>query len=84
MYYIRACTLSKIGQIRPWTTELAALERLKIDVTIFSALFQLILFIPTGNDEMNESLEEFEILRDSTSYCGVGCPSASEKIPIDM
>ena len=29
MIYIRACMSSKFGEIRPWTTELAALERLK-------------------------------------------------------
>ena len=30
----------KFGQIRPWTTELAALKRLKIDVSIFSRFVQ--------------------------------------------
>ena len=29
MIYIRASMSSKFGEIRPWTTELAALERLK-------------------------------------------------------
>ena len=36
MTYIRAWMSSKFGQIRPGTTELAALERIKIDVAPFS------------------------------------------------
>ena len=36
MTYIRAWTSSKFGQIRSGTTELAALEHLKIDVATFS------------------------------------------------
>ena len=35
MTYIRAWMSSKFGQIRPRTTELAGLERLKIDVASF-------------------------------------------------
>ena len=41
----------------------------------------LILFILAGNDDMNESLEEFEIRPDLTTDCGVSCPLASEKSP---
>ena len=63
---------SKFGEIRPWTTELAALERLKIsytysgekDVITFSPL---ILFILAGNDVMHKSLDEFEIRPDPTT-----------------
>ena len=33
---------------------------------------------------MHESSKEFEIQRDSTTNCGVSCPLASEKIPIDF
>ena len=36
MTYIRACMGSKFGQIRSGTSELAALEHLKIDVAPFS------------------------------------------------
>ena len=36
MKYIRAWISSKFGQIRSGTTELAALEHLKIDVAPFS------------------------------------------------
>ena len=42
---------SKFGEIRPWTTELAALERHHI----FSAIFHLILFILAGNEDMHRS-----------------------------
>ena len=38
MTYIRACMSLNLGQIPPLTMELAALERLKIDVTTFSPL----------------------------------------------
>ena len=43
----------KFDEIRPWTTELSALERLKI-----------ILFILAGNEDMHKSLDEFEIRPD--------------------
>ena len=39
MTYIRAWMSLKFGQIRPRTTELAALKRPKIDVSIFLALY---------------------------------------------
>ena len=50
----------------------------------FSAVFYPILFIPAGNDDMHESSEVFEIRPDQTTDCGVSCPLASEKIPIDV
>ena len=43
-----------------------------------------ILFILAGNDDMHESSEEFEIRPDLTTDCGVSCPLAFEKIPIDL
>ena len=53
-------------KIRPdLTTELTALERLENRCChFFSAVFHPILFILTGNDDMLESLEEFEIWPD--------------------
>ena len=48
---------SKFGKIRPWTTELAALEHLK----------NLIHFILAGNEVMHKSLDEFEIQPDPTT-----------------
>ena len=68
---------SKFGRIRPRTTELAALERMKknpIDLQwgkrchhIFSAIFAWILFIFAGNEDMHKSLNEFEIWPDATT-----------------
>ena len=36
--------------------------------------FDWILFILAGNDDMHESLDEFEIWQDSTTGYGVSCP----------
>ena len=68
---------SKFGEIRPWTTELAALERLeknpyilimeKMTSSHFLRYFQLILFILAGNEDMHKSLDEFEIRPDPTT-----------------
>ena len=62
---------SKIGEIRPWTAELAALGRIvkksqtyngENDVITFSSFFfHLILFILAGNEDKHKSLDEFEI-----------------------
>ena len=41
MTNIRAWMSSKFGQIKPRTTELPAIERLKIDVAAFSRLFSI-------------------------------------------
>ena len=46
--------------------------------------FYPIFFILAGNDDMHESLEEFEFRPDLNTDCGVSCPLASEKIPIDL
>ena len=40
----------------------------------FSNAFDLILFILAGNNDMHESLDGFEIWRDSTTDYGVSCP----------
>ena len=40
----------------------------------FLSVFDRILFILAGNDDMNESLDEFEIWPDSTSDLGVSSP----------
>ena len=84
MTYIRACMSSKFGRIRPRTTELAALELRKknpIDLKwgklrhhIFSAVFDRILFILAGNEDMHKSLDDFEFRPDSTTDYGVSCP----------
>ena len=41
---------------------------------VFSNVFDRILFILAGNDDMHESLDEFEIWPDSTTDYGVSCP----------
>ena len=83
MTYIRACMSSKFGRIRPRTTELAALERRKkfpdlqwgkLCHHIFSAVFDRILFILAGNEDMHKSLEGFEFRPDPTTDYGVSCP----------
>ena len=63
---------SKFGRIRPRTMELAALERRK--KFPFSAVFDRILFILAGNEDMHKSLDEFEFRPDPTTDYGVSCP----------
>ena len=41
---------------------------------VFSNAFDRIVFILAGNDDMHESLDEFEIWPDSTTDFGVSCP----------
>ena len=41
---------------------------------VFSNAFDRILFILAGNDDVHESLDEFEIWPDSTADYGVSCP----------
>ena len=46
---------------------------------LFLSFFYLILLILACNNDMHESLEEFEIRPDLTTDCGVSCPLGSEK-----
>ena len=57
--YIKAYMSLNFGQIPPLTTELAALERLKIDVEF---------------EDIHKSLYEFEFPPDQTTDYGVSCP----------
>ena len=41
---------------------------------VFSNVFDRILFILAGNDDMHESLDEFEIWQDLTTNYEVSCP----------
>ena len=41
---------------------------------VFSKVFDRIHVILAGNDDIHKSLNEFEIWRDPTMDCGVGCP----------
>ena len=65
----------KFGQISPLVS--MATDRVMMEkwcCHFFSAVFYPILFILAGNDDMHESLEEFEIRPDPTTDCGVSCP----------
>ena len=65
----------KFGQISPLVS--MATDRVMMEkwcFHFFSAVFYPIHFIFAGNDNMHESLEEFEIRPDLTTDCGVSCP----------
>ena len=67
MTYIRARMSLKFGQIQPRTTELAALKRLKIDVSFFFLLcINPIHFKFVGIEGMH-NIKEFEFRPDSTT-----------------
>ena len=74
MTCMRAWMSSKFGRIQPQTTELAAVERMKKSHRLimgktmsshFSAIFNGILFIFAGNEDMHKSLDELEIRPDA-------------------
>ena len=73
MTCIRAWRSSKLSQIRLRTVELAALEKPhrlimgKRCCHFFSAVLDRIHFILAGNDDIHESLDEFEIWPDPTT-----------------
>ena len=56
--------------VSPPTAELAALERLKKNprcLPFFSAVLDRILLMLAGNDNIHESLDEFDIRSDPTA-----------------
>ena len=56
---------------------LLATDRIIMEKTmlpLFLGFFHLILSILAGNDDMHESLEEFEFRTDWTTDCRVSCP----------
>ena len=57
MTYIRAWMSSKFGQIRPRTTELASscVRKKSRCLRVFSAVFDRILFILAGNEDIHKS-----------------------------
>ena len=76
MTCMRAGTSFNFSPIGPPTAELAALERLKIPnrliigkgcLHFFAAVLDRIFFILAGNDNIHESLDEFEIWLDLTT-----------------
>ena len=60
-----------LDQIRILTTELAAIERLKIDFSTFSWLLLFRSFIKLAG---NEEYDEFKFRPDRTTDYGVSCP----------
>ena len=58
-----------VKTVSPPTAELAALERLKKSPmsSIFSAVLDRIHFMLAGNDNIHESLDEFDIRPDPTA-----------------
>ena len=65
----------KFGQIQPLVSMVT--DRVMMGKTVsplFLAVFHLILFILAGNDDMHESLDEFEFRLDWTTNCRVSCP----------
>ena len=66
---------SKFSQMRPLIS--MATNRVTVGKTVlshFSKVFDRIHFILGVNDDIHKSLNEFEIWRDPTMDCGVGCP----------
>ena len=65
----------KFCQIRPLVSMATHRVIVKKNVLpLFLGYFYPILFILAGNDDMHESLEEFEFLPDPTTDCGVSRP----------
>ena len=65
----------KFSQMRPLVS--MATDRVTVGKTVLSHFlesFDRIHFILAGNDDIHKSLNEFEIWRDPTMDCGVGCP----------
>ena len=66
---------SKFSQMRPLVSMAQiGLQWEKRCYHIFSKVFDRIHFILAGNDDIHQSMNEFEIWRDPTIDCGVGCP----------
>ena len=66
---------SKFSQMRPLVS--MATDRVTVGKTVLSHFlesYDQIHFILAGNDDIHKSLNEFEIWRDPTMDCGVGCP----------
>ena len=80
--YIKAYMSLNFGQIPPLTTELAALERLKIRCHhVISVDIDPIFFKLADNKDMHNIINEFEFRPDRTTDYGVSCPWASKKYP---
>ena len=65
----------------PWASEKIPIDLQwgKLRHHIFLAVFDRILFILAGNEDIHKSLDEFEFRPDPTTDYGVSCPWASKK-----
>ena len=80
--YIKAYMSLNFGQIPPLTTELAAVEHLKLRCHhVISIDIDPIFFKLAGNKDMHNIMNEFEFRPDRTTDYGVSCPWASKKYP---
>ena len=79
--------LGKIGSKLwfPWQQK-APIDLLwgKRCIHLFSVVFDPILFILAGNEDMHKISNKFEFQPDRTTDYGVSCPWASKTIPIDL
>ena len=79
MTCMRVWNSSNFSLIGPPTGQLAAFERLKkipiglYIILFFSAVLDQILFMLAGNDNIHESLDEFEIWSDLIRNHRVSC-----------
>ena len=80
---IKSRTSSNLSQIGPLTTELAALERLKISHRLImgkrclhasSFIFDRIIMKVVGNQDRHKCSDEFDFGPDQTTHIGVTCP----------
>ena len=83
--FLEIWTSSNFGQIGPLTTELAAVERLKISyrlimgkcclrASLFGTIFDQIIIKLAGNQDRHKSVDEFDFGSDQTTLFGVTCP----------
>ena len=80
---IKSRTSSNFGQIRPLTTELATLERLKISHRLIMGkcclhaclfIFDRIIIKVAGNQDRHKSSDECDFGPHQTTHFGVPCP----------
>ena len=80
---IKSRTSSNFSQIKPFTMELAALERLKISHWLIMGkchlqasafIFDRIIIKVAGNQDRYKSSDEFDFGPDQTTHFGVTCP----------
>ena len=72
----------KVGQIQPLVSMVTDRVIMKIRcLHFFSAVFYPFLSIPAGNDDMHESLDEFEFRPDLPTDCEASSLECLKKSP---